>query len=984
MQSRRAAGWRVGMWAAALSLAAVAAHGQGFNLTSGRNHPEIDWQTAETAHFRIRYPRHLAGIEAEAAAIAEETYGVLSANLGVAPRGKLQIFLSDEDEIVNGFAVAIAEGYTNIWVHVNGVAETWTGREKWLRKVIAHELTHLFHYHAIRSNAGYLAFILANPFPRFWAEGLAQYQTETWDAFRGDLWLRTAVLDDRLSYTDAGDLWNGRLLYAVGNAQVRYFADRYGDSTLAALFAHRRKTLFGLAKVHDFETAFEATTGKPYRAFYDDWRRHVNVYYNTLAAGREPLDSLKARPVPLAGQYYADLKLSPDTAWAALLALTSTERPVQRLYRIDRAARRFKVIAEGALRGPVSWSPDGRAVAFARMGRGRYGALVSDLWTVGRDGGRRRLTRSRRAASPAYAPPGPHAGTLAFVGSAGGTANVFLYHLADGREQPLTRYTGDVQLSSVQWDPAGRRLAVARFAASGVRDILVLDAATGALLAAVGDPAHDNRLPVWSPDGLRLGYTSLRDGVPNVFAYDLALGAERRVTDLAAGATLQAWLPPDSVWAQGSMIVTSSVSKERDRAFRIDAFRTPAVMPAVPIPERFARWTTHRPPREAPLHVAPAPELIEKRGPYRSWANILHAASVIVPYYDDPHDYGLIGVSSWLEPLGKHGLSFVGGVSFARTWQNSLFVASYLNNQFRPSLTASVYRLPGSARLYGNGLLVEDMRGAELTAALPLDWRARPYTRTHASARLRYVGVAPFEFDEAAVGPPLAAPRAGELADVQIGLARVRQRPYRHNAVHPLDGKGARLLAEGSAPVLGADARYLRADAAAYAVLAAPGEHRLFAYGRAQGQLGRALPQQYLGLSRSDEVQIALPGFVPFSFGEVERVRGYRAYAVGDRVLFGSLEYRIPLVKDLQTRLFGVVSFGGAALGLFTDAALVWTGADLEGAVRRVGVGAEVKNAVRVGPLELGHALGVGQPADRLGPDAPYDLYYRIRAAVPF
>ena len=34
---------------------------QGFSSYNGRNHPEIDWQVAETAHFKIMYPKHLAG-----------------------------------------------------------------------------------------------------------------------------------------------------------------------------------------------------------------------------------------------------------------------------------------------------------------------------------------------------------------------------------------------------------------------------------------------------------------------------------------------------------------------------------------------------------------------------------------------------------------------------------------------------------------------------------------------------------------------------------------------------------------------------------------------------------------------------------------------------------------------------------------------------------------------------------------------------------
>src|SRR5690606_36170982 len=113
---------------------------QGFRTYSGRNHPEITWRVAETEHFEIVYPERLEGIEAEAAAVAEETYAALSENLGVTFDKKIRVYLSDEDEVANGFAFSVGNGFTNIWVHVNETAEVWTGDVKWLRKVLAHEV----------------------------------------------------------------------------------------------------------------------------------------------------------------------------------------------------------------------------------------------------------------------------------------------------------------------------------------------------------------------------------------------------------------------------------------------------------------------------------------------------------------------------------------------------------------------------------------------------------------------------------------------------------------------------------------------------------------------------------------------------------------------------------------------------------------------------------------------------------------------------
>ena len=964
---------------AGMGLLAASAGAQGFNTLNGRNHPELDWQVAETAHFEIMAPAHLAGIQAEAAAIAEAAYDALSKNLGVTFETRLRLYLTDEDEIANGFAAPVGNGYTDIWVHTNEVADAWTGPEKWLRKVIAHELTHLFHYRAVRSNLGPLAFLFGDPLPRFWTEGLAQYETETWDAFRGDRWLRTAVLDDALSFNDGRSAWNGRLLYAVGNAQMRYFAKRYGDSTLAQLLHHRKKVLFGLGETHDFHAAMKAVTGRTYRAFYDEWRRHVNVYYNTLAGYMETPDSLGTAPLPLPGAYLSDVQYSPDTTRIAVLSLVSAVRPVRRLYVVDRASNRVKGVAEGDLHAPVAWRPDGRQLAFARRVRGRHGSLLYDLYLVDADGGDlRRLTHSRRATAPSFSPDGLR---LAFVGVEGGTANLFVLDLATGAETRLTHFTGDVQLAVVRWH--GDRIAFARFDAAGRRDVVVLDLASGAL-HVLTDGTADDRGPVWRPDGTQLAYTSLRDRVPNVFVYDMATGRHRRVTYLATGATVHDWLPPDAIHPEGRLVVVAGVSKQRDRAYWFDARRR-AVNHPPPVRTPYAAWTTHRPPHRVPPAPAPDTTLIRRRYPYRAFANLTHVASFAFPYFNGAGDWGVSGFTAWVEPLGKHAFFLLGNLSVADPGGESFFTGSYLNNTLRPALSLSLYRFPGAARYYGDAVLAERLSGGDLTAIWPFD-TDRPYLASSLGLRLRVADIKPLnpeDFERTI--DDLPQPEAGRQADARLTFTLRRQRPYRLNVVHPLDGLGLRLRLTGAARVPGTDQAFLRGEVAAYGLVPLPGPHRLFLYGRMQAQTGRSLAQDVIGFSRRDFIQVAVPGPALFSLGDAERVRGYRRYAIGNRVAFASVEYRMPLVPDLQTRLLGVVSLGATALALFTDAGLVWSGGDLGGAVERLGMGVEVKNAVQIGGIfEVMHAVGIAQPATDLFAREGYDLYYRIRAAVPF
>lgn len=1055
-----------------VALAAGAPSAQvGFSFFNGRNHPELDWQVATTEHFEIIYPARLAGIEAEAGAVAEATYDALTRTFSadsaaIAFDDPIRIYLSDEDEIANGIAFNVGgSGFTTIWVHVNETAEIWTGDVKWLRKVVAHEVAHLIHYRAVRSNLGLLDVFFADPFPSFWTEGLAQYATERWDAQRGDRWLRTATFEDRLSYTDGSSPQNGRLRYAVGNSQVRYLAQSRGDSTIARILAHRTPVLFGLGQVHDFRTAFESVTGESYATFNEEWRKHVNVYYNTQAGQMERLDSLAAEPLSFPGQVVYDVAFSPDTMWVAGVVLPSLARPVRRLIVVDNPgadstrARELRILAEGSITGPIDWSPDGRRVAFARTRRGAYGSLLNDLYVVDAEGGGlRRLTTDRRATSPTFAPDGRR---LAFVGSDGATANLFALDLETNEERPLTAFEGDVQITTARWSPDGAQIAFALFDADGARDLAVLDVASGEVtrLGAAPEPEgrrsqadhaeRDDRIPVWNAAGDSLAFTSLRDRAPNAFVVgtgdsggrgtrDVAPTAEAsdststtlprlaststasaslvspssqspvpsppdtRVTFLYDGATVHDWLPADSLHPAGRLVLVASETKRRDRVFVVDARRRPTVVTdSVEVPPAYAAWTTHRPPRTVPDQIAPDPSLIRERREYDSWKNITHAITLGLPYGDPGEDgalftadddWGAFANSLFLEPLGKHQLALLAGVSVTRPVDKSFLLLSYVNQQFTPTLTLDLYRFPSPSSFYGSSVLVEDLTGGDVSATWTLDLLDRPYTTTLAGARLRYAYASPLALDrfDDLDDTGLGVPEAGTRFDAQVGAAYKFQRPYRWNVITPIDGTGLRARVTAGIPALGGDP-FVRPDVLGYWVSPSLGFGRLFVQGRATAIVGETLAQDYVGLARFDDVDLQAPFVGAVTLDDAERVRGYRRYAVGTRALFGSMEYRMPILADLNTTLLGLVKLGPISPSLFVDGGLVWTGADLDNAARRVGVGAELANVLSLGGFELRHAVGLATPASALdelwdgerGFD-DLDLYYRIQAAVPF
>ena len=222
-----------------------------------------------------------------------------------------------------------------------------------------------------------------------------------------------------------------------------------------------------------------------------------------------------------------------------------------------------------------------------------------------------------------------------------------------------------------------------------------------------------------------------------------------------------------------------------------------------------------------------------------------------------------------------------------------------------------------------------------------------------------------------------------------MGLAYRHQRPYRLNVIHPLDGTGLRARVTAGVPVLGAGT-FARPDLEAFHLFRAP-LGRLLVRGHATALLGDPqLPQDYVGLARYDDVSAEIPFVGALSFDSSERVRGFRRYAIGNSLLFGSAEYRMEPVFDLKTSVLGLVSFREVAPTLFVDGGLVF-GEDFGDPIRRAGVGGELRNRVSLAGLSFLHSVGVAIPTGKI--DEVWDgslvwddvdLYYRLQASLPF
>ncbi|MGM0506094.1 MAG: TolB family protein [Bacteroidota bacterium] len=952
---------------------------QGFQLLNGRHEAGVSWQMTRSGPVELVYPERLTPRIPEILATAQESYDTLSEWLNLENPEPVRFYLTDHDEIANGYAVPLSGGHAFIWIGATTYASKFTGKEKWIRKVIWHEMAHLLHGQAVDSPMGRWSYLFSDPMPLVWAEGLAQYLTEEWDTQRGERYLRTAIFDP-----DRQD-WNGGRTgrYARGHSMVRYLAETRGDSTLVRLLHHR--TGRGWFERHSFRRAFQDVTEEPWQEFHQEWEQHVSVDYFSTAARSERVDSLGRKPWLRLDAEILDMKWRPDGGAVALLLDERPDQPVRRLVLASPDSLDSpRPIAMGGIRPSISWSPWSDQLVYSRLNRVAGGALEYDLFLYDLELAREiRLTTGRRVRSPVF---GPHGVQVAAIVNDDGTDQVVLFD-RDGSEQlQLTSATGDSELVDLAWNHERNELYAQRFRPDGVR-MLVRIPLTGNGERPLGTGPGDHRRPVVSPDGNRLIFTALEDGVPNLFQVHLdSLGNSEkthRMTHLFTGGTGLDWIHTGE--GRGKVFLAASEQLEEDRIYRVSADRKRSRIS----PEGLADYQSWR--YQRPTFSGEADDSNRSGGmrtvPYPSLSETRHLASVGLPWMTGTDQYGLSAGTVWMEPMMRHLWVAGGAYSIPSPAESAIFLG-YLNRTWHPTLWTALYRFPFYAGSYGGYPWIERRTGGTFSARWMGDNPDLPGSDLLFATRFRWEGREPWSWSGQPADLRWEEPEAGEAVSMQL-VWMIRSSVMGARLVSDRQsGYGIRLSIHAS------DRRDREISPATTADLESWVQFPLFSERdqlhlrfRLQSQWGSPFPQDRIGLSRRDRWEIPLPFELSTYLGHGrERVRGHREFVATDRLTFVSAEYRLPILPSLQTTLFGWLRLGRSDLVLFVDGAVSGNRRfreSVETGRQWVGTGMEWLNRFTMGPLEWSHSIGVAQSATRLG-GRDVDLYYRLRTRIPF
>ena len=272
------------------------------------NHPELEWLSFETAHFKIHYHQGAEWTARRTAEVAETIYGPITEFYQFEPSEKTALVIRDTDDISNG-ASYYYDNKIEIWA--TPLDFPFRGNHDWLRDVITHEFTHIVSlqkamkfgrsipaiYIQVLDDEpekredvvyGYPRIIASYPIsgmviPMWLAEGMAQYMfpgnsNDFWDTHR-DMLLRDRVLHKSLlSLSEMGSFGKrgtgNESVYNQGFAFTRYLAEHYGTETIPRLAEELSKPVRMSG-----ETALKNVTGVAADEIYQQWQTELEQRY---------------------------------------------------------------------------------------------------------------------------------------------------------------------------------------------------------------------------------------------------------------------------------------------------------------------------------------------------------------------------------------------------------------------------------------------------------------------------------------------------------------------------------------------------------------------------------------------------------------------------------------------------------------------------------------------------------------------------------
>ncbi len=530
---------------------------------------EFYWNYIQTRHFDIYFYEDAYATAKFAATVMEASYVEISNELNYRIQRRIPVFIYNshndfqQTNIISSMLSEGVGGFTEVFK--SRIAIPFSGSYEDFRHVLHHELTHAVSYDMLYGNS--LSSLLSRQrlfnMPLWLAEGFAEYSSRHgWD-YESDMYVRDATVN---GYLAPPQYLGGFMAYKQGQAMIKYIADRYGEDKLGELFR--------MGKIHlTMEKVFKAVLGTNEEEFYKDFSREMKRRYWPSLAKRKEADEI-GKPLTRAredGSYYNEMpEFSPDgekiaiftdrSDYTEIVLISAKDGKVQE--KLVKAQRSADLESLHSYLSGMSFSPDGRSLAFVAKSKGKEAIFLLDVE-------KKEVYLKKRldyynVVSPVWSPDGKK---IAFSALDSHKRDLYVYDIESDAIKQIT----DDRFDDVEpdWLPDSDALIFASDRPHpenpvmdnaghpyvntegafmpgdfeyGTYNLFRVNIGTE-IVSPVDVGPGQNRKPKVAPDGHKIAFVSNRNGIDNIYIGYLDSLRYFAVTDILTGVREISWSP---------------------------------------------------------------------------------------------------------------------------------------------------------------------------------------------------------------------------------------------------------------------------------------------------------------------------------------------------------------------------------------------------------------------------------------------------------